>query len=214
MSLDTWLIYCGVIAFVIATPGPAALTCVNHGVQHGARRTLATVLGGTVSSFVLMSVSAFGLWEVLTASERAFDLLRLLGVAYLIWLGVHTWRGRHAAVPAPVAARRPVVVPTRHSPLPLFRTGFLVGISNPKDLLFFGALFPQFLDPSQPRAAQTAVLFITWMVVDGTVMSTYAAVGQRLMVPLSHPVRARHFQRLSGAALMLAGGLLATQARL
>lgn len=172
MSLQAWLTYCVAITLVIASPGPAALLCLHHGARHGPVRTFATVLGGSLSSLVLMTLSAFGLAEVFAASPLAFDVVRALGLAYLLWLmATMTWRLR------PSALRRAAPARPLHR---LFRDGFLVGIGNPKDLLFFGALFPQFLDPQRPIGPQLGLLFVTWVVVDAAAMSAYAALGRGL----------------------------------
>ena len=205
MDLHQWTLYVGVVALVIVMPGPAALLCLNHGLRHGSSRSLATVFGGTLSALVLMSVSALGLWRVLAASPLLFELARAAGVGYLMLLGVNTWReGRHATALA-VA----VGAPRQRSLASLCRDGFLIGISNPKDLLFFGALLPQFVDPAAPRLPQFAALFLTWALVDGVVMSGYAALGTRLLAWLVQPSRLQTFQRASGALLVAAGAGLA-----
>lgn len=203
MDLHTWTLYVGVAALVIVLPGPAALLCVQHGVLHGSRRALATVFGGTLSALALMGLSALGLWQLLAAAPLAFEIVRACGVAYLLLLGVNTWRAGRPAAPGTRAAA------ARHRSLGvLCRDGFLVGIGNPKDLLFFGALLPQFLDPQAPRGPQLAVLFLTWALIDGAVMSGYAAVGQRLLGWLERPARMRSFHRASGALMVAAGAAL------
>lgn len=202
MDGQTWLAFSAVAALVIVLPGPAALLCVNHGLQHGRRRALATVAGGTGSAAVLMGVSALGLWQVLTAAPLAFDVARGCGAAWLLWLGIGTWRSPAGGLPAAVAATRP------RSLAGLCRDGFLLGISNPKDLLFFGALLPQFVDPAAARAPQLACMFVTWALIDGLAMGGYAALGQRLLGWLGGGHRRRWFQRACGAALMVSALVL------
>jgi len=206
MDTDNWTLYFGVVTLVIAMPGPAAVLCINSGLRQGGPRSMATIFGGTLSSLVLMSLSALGLWQAASAVPQIFDIARAVGIGYLVLLGLRTWReGRHAAVllapgGAP-AGRRPLAA--------LCRDGFLIGISNPKDLLFFGALLPQFVDPDAARLPQFAVMFLTWAVVDSVVMSGYVLLGRSLLGWLASPRRMRHFQRASGALLVAAAATLA-----
>ena len=199
MDGQTWLAFSAVAALVIVLPGPAALLCVSHGLQHGRRRALATVLGGTFSAALLMGVAALGLWQLLVAAPLAFDIARGCGAAWLLWLGVGTWCSPVGARPFAAAAAKGKSLGT------LCRDGFLLGIGNPKDLLFFGALLPQFVDPAAARAPQLACMFVTWALIDGVAMSSYAALGQRLLGWLADAQRRRWFQRASGAALMVSG---------
>jgi homoserine/homoserine lactone efflux protein len=206
MDLNSWMLYVGVVAVVIVLPGPAALLCVQHGLVHGRQRALATVLGGTLSAGVLMSVSALGLCQLLLASPLAFEVARSAGVACLVLLGLSAWHAAHDARPPTSTEALPA---TRRTLAALCGKGFLVGISNPKDLLFFGALLPQFLDAEAPRLPQFIVLFGTWAVIDALTMGGYAALGEQLQGWLACPIRMLQFQRASAALLIVAGALLA-----
>ena len=92
MTLQLWLAYTGVIAALIAIPGPSALISMTHGLRYGRRQALATVTGGVVAAMMLMTASALGLGAILAASTTAFTLLKVVGAAYLIWLGIAAWR--------------------------------------------------------------------------------------------------------------------------
>lgn len=210
-----YLIYLSVILAVIVPPGPTALLCVAHGARHGAWRTGATVLGGIAAALCLMLVSALGLGAAIAASELAFQIIKWVGAAYLVYLGVATWRAPapvtrfsshpgDAATPAKMAQSQLAKRLRDH-----FATGFMVGISNPKDLLFFGALFPQFLQPTQALVPQLAVLGLTWVLVEGLVMGAYAAVGARLIRGMTRWGGVRGFNRVTGAAFVALGGWLA-----
>jgi homoserine/homoserine lactone efflux protein len=200
MEGNVWLAFAGVAVVVIVVPGPAALLCVNHGMQHGWRRAFATVLGGTLSAAVLMGLSALGVWQLATAAPRLFEVARGCGAAWLLWLGVGTWRSTDTCAPRTGCANA-----RSRSLARLCGDGFLLGIANPKDLLFFGALLPQFLDAAAPRAPQFACMFVTWAVVDGVAMAGYAALGGRLLGWTGQPRHRRRLQRASGAVLMAAG---------
>ena len=204
MDALTWLTYVGVIFALIIFPGPVALLCTSHGLQFGRRQATATVLGGILSSLVLMVISSLGLGAVLATSETAFYALKMVGGAYLIYLGVMAWRDTSSpAMASPnVAAGPKVSASTR------FRRGFTVGISNPKDLLFFAALFPNFIDVSQPQLLQFVILALSWLVIDFTLMSTYAGLGASISRWFQTPRRYKRFNRATGGLFITAGGSL------
>lgn len=220
MSLNLWLLYVSLAAAVIASPGPSALLCVSHAVSHGARKTIATIVGGITASMTLMALSALGLGAVIAASDTWFQALKWAGAAYLVYLGISAWRTRPAASQTDGAEQVDVDVPagaatakTAGSAWKLYRKGFMVGIGNPKDLLFFSALFPQFLDPSAPFAMQMTILGATWMVLDGSIMFAYALCGAKMMARLASGSAGQWFHRVTGGAFIAAGGLLATAQR-
>lgn len=212
MSLHQWLIYVSVVLAVIVAPGPSAILCVSHGVAHGAWRTVSTIVGGMSASLTLMMLSALGLGAVIAASDTLFHVIKYLGAAYLVYLGVTTWRAPAQAfdtLPADASAGGAPATTGRA----LFRKGFIVGIGNPKDLLFFGSLFPQFIDPGQPIAAQLLILGATWLVVDGSVMMGYAKGGAALAKRLKGSRLGKAFNRITGGAFVVAGGALAVANR-
>jgi len=208
MTLQLWLAYTGVIAALIAIPGPSALISMTHGLRYGRKQALATVTGGVLAAMMLMTASALGLGAILAASTTAFTVLKVVGAAYLIWLGIAAWRDN--SEPAAVNA---VELEEAPGALRLFRKGFMVGISNPKDLLFFAALFPNFVDASQPHAAQFATLAVTWAVLDLSIMFSYACAGRRLSGVFSNARRLRILNRSTGSLFVFAGGALAISAK-
>jgi homoserine/homoserine lactone efflux protein len=203
MVWQTWFAYVTVVFIVIVTPGPAAALCMTHAAANGALRTLPTILGLLLSSVTLIGMSAAGLGLALATSGTVFTVIKLCGAAYLIYLGVRIWRS-----PASNPTNdRAGIAPS--SSAALFRTGYLVGVSNPKDLLFFGALFPQFLDPAREPLMQLLVLSVTWLVLAGVITFCYAVAGFRLAAALNNIGPRNLFNRLTGGALVVAGGLLA-----
>ncbi|MTD29050.1 LysE family translocator [Erwinia sorbitola] len=208
MTLQLWLAYTGVIAALIAIPGPSALISMTHGLRYGRKQALATVTGGVLAAMMLMTASALGLGAILAASTTAFTVLKVVGAAYLIWLGIAAWRDN--SEPTAVNATEMEEAPGAFR---LFRKGFMVGISNPKDLLFFAALFPNFIDASQPHAMQFATLAITWAVLDLSIMFSYACAGRRLSGVFSNARRLRILNRSTGSLFVFAGGALAISAK-
>lgn len=222
MSWNIWLLYVSLAGALILSPGPSALLCVSHAISHGARQTVATILGGITASMTLMLLSALGLGAVIAASDTLFHAIKWAGAAYLIYLGISTWRSKpQAAAPQTVeqlaAGAAAVPVPQASQPSAtwgqLYRKGLMVGIGNPKDLLFFSALFPQFLNPAEPVVGQLAILAVSWMVLDGTIMFAYALFGSKLLARMGRGGVGRWFNRVTGGAFIAAGGVLAASSR-
>lgn len=206
MDFQSWLLYLSVVAVIIVTPGPSAALCLTHGVAHGPARALMTVAGGMVASSSLMFLSALGLGAAIAASSTLFLIIKFVGALYLVALGISIWRSR----PPQIAEQKGNTTVLRSSSLArLFRQGFAVGIANPKDLLFFGALFPQFLDPTAALAPQLGLLGLTWLVVDGLAMFSYAALGSRFAPKVRALGAWKALNRLMGGFFIAAGGLLA-----
>ncbi|KQT09525.1 LysE family translocator [Ramlibacter sp. Leaf400] len=206
MSWQTWIAYATVVFAVIITPGPAAALCMTHASVNGSLRTLFTIGGLLLSSLALIGASAAGLGAALATSGTLFTMIKLAGAAYLVYLGIRIWRSppaRPRQDPAPAANG------VRQSPVQLLRTGFLVGLSNPKDLLFFGALFPQFMNPDGDAWHQLVVLTVTWLVVAGSLMFSYALAGFQLAAALGRLGPRNLFNRVTGGALIAAGAFLA-----
>lgn len=205
MLLSNWLLYVAAVFVLTVTPGPSVLMCVSTAVNLGPRKALITSLGSTSAIVGLMALSALGLGALLAASETLFTALKWAGAAYLAYLGVRALLAPASDIQfaggAVAGGRR------------LFAQGFLVGLSNPKALLFFGALFPQFLNPAAPQLPQFLVLGATFVCFELGWLTVYALSAARAQRWLQQPQRARQFNRLTGAVFLLAAGLLATSKR-
>lgn len=207
MPLSTWLLYVAAVFVLTVTPGPTVLMCVSTAVQFGPRRALVASLGSTTAIVGIMLLSALGLGTVLAASEAVFTALKWLGAAYLAYLGVGSLLSRASNLSVPDAAAQSAEA------WMLFRRGLLVGASNPKALLFFGALFPQFIDAAAPQAPQFAILGATFVCFELFWLVVYALGAARARRWLQQPRRATLFNRATGAVFLLAAALLATSRR-
>jgi threonine/homoserine/homoserine lactone efflux protein len=156
-----------------------------------------------------MLLSALGLGAIVAASSTLFLVIKVIGALYLVALGISIWR----STPSALEEYKGGAPSTSNEIARLFRQGFVVGIANPKDLLFFGALFPQFIDPTEPLAHQLATLGATWLVVDGLTMSSYAAFGSKLAPKIRTLGAKRFLNRVTGGFFIAAGGLLAVARR-
>ncbi|GAA4019912.1 LysE family translocator [Actimicrobium antarcticum] len=206
MTIQAWLLYFAAVCVLVATPGPAVLMCVTNAVQFGVRRALISALGSLTAVCIVMTISAVGLGAALATSESVFTAIKWFGVVYLIWLGLKTFRSRQSSFEFTTGTGQPAT----KSSLGLYLQGFLVGASNPKALLFFTAFFPQFLNPDLPRLPQFLILGATFVCCELFGLMTYAHCAARIAPWLRAPGRARRFNRVTGAAFIGAGALLAT----
>jgi len=206
MELTTWLVYLSVISLLIFSPGPSALLCVSDGLKFGNKKTIPTILGGAIAALVLMSISAAGLGAILVASETLFFTIKMLGALYLIYLGYSTWKESGIKLEDNTKTQKPLL---DYSFWSLFRKGFMVGISNPKDLLFFIALFPSFMNAELPQLSQYATLAGTWFVIDCTSMFMYAGLGSKISPWLSQVKTMTLVNRSVGSLFIVLGSTLA-----
>jgi len=204
MSFALWLGFLLAAVLIAITPGPGAVLSMSIGMRYGYRSALLAILGLQAALLLQLVVVALGLGALLAASETAFGLLKLAGAAYLIWLGVQKWRAPVAAV---VAASGDL------SKRGLFVQGLLVNLTNPKAIVFIGALVPQFIDPAQPVAAQYAVIAATLCATDVIVMSGYAVLALQMGRWLGEARHVRWQNRIFGAVFVTAGSMLAVSSR-
>ena len=200
MALSTYLLYVVAVALLIVTPGPTMLMCMTNAINHGPRRAMTSVAGSVTSVLGVMLLSAMGLGALLAASETAFTAAKVAGAAYLIWLGIRTFRGGGAPWVDDKAA-----APVRRS---FYLQGVMVGASNPKSVLFFVAFLPQFLDAAAPVAPQFAILALTFVVLEFIVLVPCALGVARVMPLLRSSTLVRWINRICGGLFTLMGGLL------
>ena len=207
MPLETWLLYAVAAVGLSLTPGPNGLLSLTHGMRFGLRLTFFTVLGGVGGFMVLIAVSMAGMGALLAASEQAFTVAKWVGAAYLVYLGVRTWR----APPPQVRLRGEGAHDREAAPGRLFTQGFLVATSNPKALIFFAAFLPQFMVPGVDFWLQYLVLGGTFGVVEFAYELLLAGAAQRIAPWLG--AHGRWFNRTAGATFIGIGGVLTTVSR-
>ena len=183
------------------TPGPIVTLLIATGATHGSRAALLTVLGTAGGTSLLIGAIAFGLTWVLKSSVVLFEVIRWAGAAYLIWLGVQTWRNAGRAGDSPTPSGRSQVW-----------RGFLVALSNPKSMAFFTAFLPQFVDPALPPAFQLAAMCVVAVLLGAAMDSGWALAAGLGRSWLMKPSRARFLGRASGA-MLIGGGIWLSLAR-
>lgn len=202
MSVDTWLIFLIAAIGLSFTPGPNGLLALTHGALYGVRRTVFTVLGGALGFLIVIAVSMFGIGALLTAVPDVLTVLKWVGGAYLVFLGVQVWRAPAITVAAtderPTAAR-----------WSLFQQGLLAAVTNPKGILFFVAFLPQFIDPERDLLVQFAIMATTFIVIEIVFELVVAALSQSLQPVLARA--GRWFNRATGGLFVAIGVLLPWQ---
>jgi threonine/homoserine/homoserine lactone efflux protein len=192
MALDTFWLYLGAVGLISCTPGPNVLYVTTRSIRFGFGAAMTGMSGCLLALLLMLIASVAGVSAFMLAVPAAFTALKYAGAAYLIFLGIQTWR---APVVPPEAATAPCETA---SGLALFRGGFLCGISNPKLLVFAAAFFPQFIAPSAPWAPQFALLVATFLAVETFFYVTYALTSRRLAGQLMQATWQRRINRVSG----------------
>lgn len=205
MSLETWLLFCATETVLCFTPGPAVLLVVSLSLTRGGAAGLGASLGILAANAAYFVLSATSLGAVLLASFELFSLIKWLGAAYLVWLGLRLIAG---------AFRRTAPDSTGEAPRPArrlgaFPHGFVTQGANPKSLLFFTAILPQFIDTAQPVAFQVAVLGVSSVVIEFAVLSLYVAASRHARGWAQEPRATSVLQAAGGALLVVAGVRLA-----
>lgn len=201
MTIELWLAYVAMCFLFAVTPGPAVLLTAGQAIARGFSAGFGVILGTQLGNLIYFIVSAAGLGAILVASETAFMIIKYAGAGYLIYLGLRTIRDAPKAVD-PKDEKLPV---WRHP----FMQGLLNQLANPKSILFWGALFPQFVDfHAENLIVQFAVLAVTGILADIIVLSAYAAVASRGGRFMARGPLAVWRERISGATLVIVGGAL------
>lgn len=202
MSIETYAVYLLACIVIVVVPGPTVTLVIANSLKHGTRAGLLNVAGTQVGLAVMIGVVGLGLASLIQTMGHWFDWLRLAGAAYLVWMGWQMIRsGGNANGHASAPPRGGFVM-----------QGALVALSNPKTLIFFGAFFPQFIDPARDHGLQIAIMGVTAMAVAALSDSAYALVSGRAGRALSAK-RVRLLSRLSGAFLIGGGAWLALSRR-
>jgi threonine/homoserine/homoserine lactone efflux protein len=197
VNLDLYVTFVLIATGMILIPGPNVLLIVSNGIAHGSRSGLQTVAGTSSAMVVQLAVTTLGTASLLAVLSESFQWLRWVGVAYLVWLGVQQWR----CPPKNLANHETAY----SSPKRAYWQGFVVSMTNPKTILFFGAFLPQFVDPALPALPQMAALSMTFVFLATAFDSVYALVGGRFLGSLEDPHRIRFRNRVTGSLLVGAG---------
>jgi len=203
MTFATWIAFVIAGTLIAISPGSGAILSMSHGLAYGVRKASATVLGLQLGLVLVLVIAGAGVGSLLLASETAFTVVKVVGALYLIWLGISQWRSKAQAsnistaglAPHPTFGRRVL-------------TGFLTNATNPKGIIFMVAVLPQFIAQDAPVLPQLAILGVTMVSIDTTVMHGYALLASSMQRWFRDARAVKMQNRFFGAVLMVIGTLL------
>jgi homoserine/homoserine lactone efflux protein len=199
MDLHTWLIYLAAAIGLSLSPGPNGLLALTHGALHGRRKALYTIFGGAFGFIAVIALSMFGIGALLQTSVAWLTVLKWVGSAYLVWLGIQVWRSP------------PIGIQFRDSAEPragwsLFRQGALSALTNPKGILFFAAFLPQFIDPARSLFVQFIIMAGTFAAIEIATEVFIAGMAHRISPWLRRA--GRRFNQACGGMFIAIGAAL------
>jgi homoserine/homoserine lactone efflux protein len=198
MTFSTWVLFALTEGVLSLVPGPAVLLVVAQGLAQGGRASVFANLGILTGNAIYFALSAAGVGAVLLASYEVFFAIKWIGAAYLVWLGVTAFLGKSSTLSVTAARDRP-------RPLRMLINGAVLQLANPKAILFFTALLPQFIDPAEPLLAQFVILAVTSVIIEFLVLLGYGMLAGSAAVAAQRPGLTRWINRLSGSLLIAAG---------
>jgi len=204
MTLETWILYVGTVLIFMSAPGPSHLLMLSVSMSHGFKRSLATAAGDLSANAIQMLLAGLGLAALVTNSQYGFSIVKWAGVSYLVWVGIRQ---------IVTSFSRDVESPTisEVSLLRLWLRGFITSAANPKAVVFFAALFPQFLDPGHALLPQIGTLGLSYIVIDGCFLAAYGK-GASWIAEKLHNQHKALLDRAAGASLIIAALLLGLRA--
>jgi len=200
MAMETWLAYALAAFIVLIIPGPTIVLVVGRAMTYGKRSVVPLVTGVTLGDFTAMTMSLLGLGAVMAASATLFTLFKWVGAAYLLYLGVKTWRADPETKLAPAQG-------LAGSDWVLLRSAYVVTALNPKSIAFFVAFLPQFVDHNAATLPQFTLMMITFLFLAALNAGLYALFAGQMYEQLQN-VRARRWINRTGGTALIGAGLL------
>jgi len=194
MDLHHYLLYLVVASLTIASPGPGVVLSISNSILFGFRASVPGILGVSLGMFTISLIAASGVGSIVHASAIAFSILKYLGAAYLVYLGVKLWRSEGIGLKAvaPALSSQPTSTYKR------FKEGLFITLSNPKPMVFFIALYPQFITKDVDYLPQFAILSITFCVLIILIHFGYALFAGKIRGWINNKSGSRIINRTSG----------------
>ena len=203
MNFGTWISFVIAGTLIAISPGSGAVLSMSHGLAYGVKKASATVLGLQLGLILVLAVAGAGVGSLLMASELAFTVVKTIGALYLIWLGIGQWRAQPHATNVSTAGM------AAHPPFGRrVLTGFLTNATNPKGIIFMVAVLPSFISPAAPVLPQLAILAVTMVTIDATVMHGYAFLAASMQRYFRDERAVKAQNRFFGGVLIVVGALL------
>ncbi len=205
MEFTTWIYYTIAILVLTSSPGPSVLLCITKSVTQGFNLAVFSALGSLFAIMGIMTLSFTGLGLLIATSDMIFTIIKYTGAVYLIYLGYKTFTSKQEDYHFEKNAKI-----SKKNKLASFLNGFIVGASNPKAIIFFTALFPQFINTNNPLLIQYIIFVSTFAVLELSWLLFYAYLGHKSSSWFLQKGRAKFFNRITGGVFMGAGVLLST----
>lgn len=204
MSVKLFSAYCIILLVATITPGPSMLLALNHGINHGLKRTVYSCMGNVSGNLLMATISLTGLGIVLALSGILFSIIKMAGAAYLVYIGAKIILGSSDAADFETAGDS-----DKSGAGGLFIEGFIIAIGNPKGILFFTALFPQFINVNSASVPDFILIFVMLGIVAFTCYMLYAAAGLKLRGLFIIKSFRKRFNSVSGMIMIGSGIALA-----
>ncbi|WP_169568553.1 LysE family translocator [Sneathiella limimaris] len=198
MSLELWIAFVAASAALLALPGPTVILITSYAMNQGRRTGLATIPGVALGDFVAMTTSLLGAGAVLAASATLFTALKLVGAAYLVWLGFKLWKSRPELGEITSTG-------SSQSLGKMFWNAFIVTALNPKGIVFFVAFIPQFIDPAEPAFIQFVILEATFVTMAAINIALWVFLTDRFRAKFQNPRLLNSLNKTGASFLMGAG---------
>jgi len=199
MNIEIFVAFLSTVLVFMITPGPSHLLMLSNSIQNGFKKSLATAAGDLSANFLQMLVASLGLVSLIQNAQDFFIFVKWAGVVYLVYVGLKSF---FSGSPHNIKGSK-----QQRTSSSLFWQGFITSAVNPKAVIFFAALFPQFINPTEPLIIQFAVLSITYLVVDGLFLSFYGKFSEVLAKKLSNSY-SKYFNKICGSFIIGAAILL------
>lgn len=207
MDFTLWLAFAAASTALLIIPGPTVLLVMSYALSQGRRVAVASAGGVALGDAIAMTASLAGLGALVLTSAALFTVLKWVGAAYLVWMGVKLWRSAGSMTLGNIDTQAEV------TPRAVFGHAAVVTALNPKSIVFFIAFVPQFIDAGAPLAPQFAILIATFVGLATLNTLIYALLASRLRDGLRRPAALRRIGQLGGAALIAMGAVTALTRR-
>lgn len=198
-----YLLYVLTACVTVSSPGPGVLMTIMKSIRHGWTGAVWAILGTGTGALVMSAISATGVGIILSHSPQAYAALRLVGAAYMVWLGIKNWRAKTVSLERVVEVEDKRETDTGIRPLSFFLEGVTLQMTNPMLIMFFISLFPQFIDPKLSYGMQYCVLALTYFGLIFCIHSGYSIVTSRFRGLLAGERTSRWIYRIGGSIFIL-----------
>ena len=207
MEISSWLLFIAVGTAAVVSPGPAILLAISNSVRYGMTKVLLSTLGNVSGLFILSSAAIFGLGAALNTSPRLFLAIKLIGAAYLIYLGIRQLRSKSNFFDktSSIEKLKNTQPKKNKSNRKIFLEGFLIAMTNPKAILFFTALFPPFINTSKALPQQFLIMTFTFMAMSFICLMSYGMLASKAKTWFATGNRSTWFNRVLGSVFILLG---------